>query len=332
MPLVALGFWVVTGDDGEADTVDRVDPNEVYSPVAAGEPLPQGFYQILPRDFITPIYQPEFVAADVAGWPDDTDVIGVIVDGETKAYPVSVLNSSEMVVDELAGIPILVTWCPLCGTALVHRRELDGEPVVFGVQGALWMNAMTWWDHGTGSIWSQPLGEAIAGPLRGRTVELLPSEFTTWGAWRSGHPETLALDAEAGATGFDLADLFIVVDLGEEVRAYPVSDVRSVGVVNDEVAGLEVAVVSDPAEPDRWAVFSRRVGGATVVELELAGGVLRDRVTGTTFDPVRGIGLRGELADELLDRLPAFTTFPGGGPTRVPVFEAFWPEGTVWRP
>ena len=329
---MAAAVWVAARDDGRAGTIERSDPSDVYSPVAAGEALPQGFFQILPRDFITPIYEPDFVPADAAGWPDDTDVIGVTLDGEAKAYPVSVLNSSEMVVDELAGVPILVTWCPLCGTALVHRRELDGEPIVFGVQGALWMNAMTWWDHDTGSIWSQPVGEAIAGPLRGRTVELLPSEFTTWGAWRIGHTETLALDAEAGATGFDLADLYIVVDLGEEVRAYPVSDLRTVGVVNDVVAGLEIAVVSDPADPDRWAVFSRRVGAETVVELELADGVLRDRPTGTTFDTGRGIGLRGELADEILDRLPAFTTFPGGGPTRVPIFDAFWPDGTVWRP
>ncbi|MGI9644183.1 MAG: DUF3179 domain-containing (seleno)protein [Ilumatobacteraceae bacterium] len=332
MPALAVAVWVATRDDGNVTTVVPADPSDVYSPVAAGEPLPDGFFQILPRDFITPIYAPEFVAGDSAGWPDDADVIGVTLDGEAKAYPLSVLNSSEMVVDELAGVPILVTWCPLCGTALVHRRELDGEPVVFGVQGALWLNAMTWWDHDTGSIWSQPLGEAIAGPLTGRTVELLPSEFTTWSAWRAGHPDTLALDVDAGPTGFDLADLFIVVDFGEDVRAYPVSDVRQVGVANDVVAGLEIAVVSDPADPDRWAVFSRRVGGDTIVELEVVGSELRDRVTGTTFDPIRGIGLRGDLADEILDRLPAFTTFPGGGPTRVPIFEAFWPEGTVWRP
>ncbi len=62
---------------------------------------------------------------------------------------------------------------------MVHRREVNGETLVFGVHGALWGNAMTWWDHSTGSIWSQPLGEAIAGPLKGETVELLPSQFTS---------------------------------------------------------------------------------------------------------------------------------------------------------
>ena len=67
--------------------------------------------------------------------------------------------------------------------------------MVFGVHGALWGNAMTWWDHDTGSIWSQPLGEAIAGPRKGETVELLPMTYTTWDSWRNAHPQTLALDA-----------------------------------------------------------------------------------------------------------------------------------------
>ena len=206
---------------------------------------------------------------------------------------------------------------------MVHRRDVNGETLIFGVHGALWGNAMTWWDHSTGSIWSQPLGEAIAGPRKGQTVELLPSEFTSWGAWREEHPDTLALDAPAGPSGFDLADFYIVVDFTDEARAYPVPDLRQVGVVNDVVAGLEIAVVSDPAEPDRWAVFSRRVGD-TVVELEVDGEVLRDTVSGTTFDPARGFALEGELQGEILDLLPGLTSFPDD-------YDTFWPDGTVWR-
>ncbi len=206
---------------------------------------------------------------------------------------------------------------------MVHRREVNGETLVFGVHGALWGNAMTWWDHSSGSIWSQPLGEAIAGPRKGQTVELLPSQFTTWGAWREEHPDTLALDAPAGASGFDLADFYIVVDFTDEARAYPVPDLRQIGVVNDVVAGLEIAVVSDPTEPDRWAVFSRRVGN-TVVELEVDGDVLRDTVSGTTFDPVRGFALEGELQGEILDLLPGLTSFPDD-------YDTFWPDGTVWN-
>jgi hypothetical protein len=207
---------------------------------------------------------------------------------------------------------------------MVHRREVDGETLVFGVHGALWGNAMTWWDHDTGSIWSQPLGEAIAGPRKGQRVEMISSEFTTWAAWRDEHPDSLALDVPAGPTGFDLEDFLIVVDFTDESRAYPVPDLRRAGVVNDVVAGVEIAVAVHPSEPDRWKVFSRRVGDH-VVQLEVAGDALRDATTGSTFDPVRGFGLEGPLATESLDLLPALTSFPGD-------YGTFWPDGSVWRP
>ena len=75
---------------------------------------------------------------------------------------------------------------------MVHRRELNGTVLVLGNQGALWGNAMTWWDHNTGSIWSQPIGEAILGPLKGARLELFPSTLTTWQSWLEAHPESLA--------------------------------------------------------------------------------------------------------------------------------------------
>ena len=223
---------------------------------------------------------------------------------------------------------------------MVHRRQIDGEEVLFGNQGALWNNAMTWWDHDTGSIWSQPLGEALAGPHKGRRLELLPATFSSWGAWRDQHPDTLALDAPGDPTGFDLSDFFIVVDIDDQTTAYPISDVRRIGVVNDSVAGVALAVVADPLDDDRWAVFGRSVAGdgarpvasEVVVELELVGDRLRDRVSGSTFDPTLGIGLDGPLAGATLPRLPALTSFPGGGPTKAPIFDVFWPDGTVWRP
>jgi len=206
---------------------------------------------------------------------------------------------------------------------MVHRRVVDDEILVFGNQGALWGNAMTWWDHSTGSVWSQPLGAAIAGPRKGQTLDLLTSEFTSWQAWRDTHPSSLALDAPGRRSGFDLSDFLLVVDFSDQTRAYPVPDVRNVGVVNDVVAGVEIAVVSDPTEPDRWAIFSRQLAD-TIIELEVDGVLFRDTVTGTTFD-ARGFALEGELEGEILDRLPAVTAFHGD-------YDTFWPDGTLWRP
>ena len=82
---------------------------DTYDPVRAGEPLPAGFRQLLARDAIMPIYDPEFVSAAESGWGDGTLVIGVEVDGEARAYPVAYLNRREMVVDEIGGTPLLVS-------------------------------------------------------------------------------------------------------------------------------------------------------------------------------------------------------------------------------
>ena len=205
---------------------------------------------------------------------------------------------------------------------MVHRRQIGGEEIIFGNQGALWGNAMTWWDHDTGSVWSQPIGEAILGPRTGERLELLPSTLTQWGPWLEAHPETLALDAPGGFDRFSLDQMALVVDFGTEVAAYPVVRLREVGVVNDVVAGVEVAVLIDPTDDQRWTVFSRRLDD-TVVELTVVAGELVDLASGTTFDPVRGIGSGGDLDGQILDLLPAFTSFPDDVVT-------FWPDARFW--
>ena len=207
---------------------------------------------------------------------------------------------------------------------MVHRRELKGEELVFGNHGALYQNAMTWWDHTTGSVWSQPLGEAIAGPLKGERLELLPSTLTRWDDWLAAHPGTVALDAGGGGGGFDLDSMVLVVDFTTDVAAFPVRDLREVGVANTSVAGLELAVVLDPASQDRWSVLSRLLDDR-VVTLAIDGDRVVDTGTGTVWDPVRGRALEGPLAGEILDLLPGFTAFPGD-------YEEFWPGGRVWQP
>jgi len=97
-------------DQPTAAEVQLVDPGDAYDPVAAGEPLPEGYRRGLARDAIAPVYQPAFASPEDVDWPSDTLVIGVAEGGEAKAYPVTHLNQHEMVIDSLAGIPILVTW------------------------------------------------------------------------------------------------------------------------------------------------------------------------------------------------------------------------------
>lgn len=205
---------------------------------------------------------------------------------------------------------------------MVHRREIAGREVVFGNHGALYGNAMTWWDHETGSVWSQPRGEAIIGDLKGHRLELVASTLSHWSAWKEAHPETLAIDAWGFPMVVGLDDLAFVVDLGAETVAYEYQEVvSSGGVINDSVAGVELAVVVDPTNEQRWAVFSRRLDEA-VVELRIVEGTLLDIATQTIFDPVRGSAVEGPLRGQVMDLLPATTIFPKD-------FATFWPDGRL---
>ncbi len=106
--LTAWAFW--PAGPTSLPSGERTDAAGVHNPVMAGEPLPDGFRQLLPRDAIAPVYEPVFLAANETPWSADTQIIGVTAGGEAKAYPVSYLNGREMVIDSVAGIPILVTW------------------------------------------------------------------------------------------------------------------------------------------------------------------------------------------------------------------------------
>ena len=108
--LVALTVALLPDRREVGWSLDDPIPIDVYDPVRAGQPTPPGFRQLLPRDAIPPIYDPNFVAADESPWDGDVDVIGVAQDGEAKAYPVSWLNRREMVIDFIADEPILVSW------------------------------------------------------------------------------------------------------------------------------------------------------------------------------------------------------------------------------
>lgn len=111
--VAAAGLWVAnTPDDfvlGPAALSSDIY-EDIYDPVRAGEVAPDGFRQLLPRDAIFPVYEPAFRSADSTDWLAETLVIGVELDGEAKAYPVTFLNRREMVNDWIGSSPVLVTW------------------------------------------------------------------------------------------------------------------------------------------------------------------------------------------------------------------------------
>ena len=114
--VLAIGTWAWIDQprvEERADTEPPATSETVYDvrdPVAAGDPTPSNFHQLLSRDDILPIYSPGHVAADDTEWEDETLVIGVALGGEAVAYPVRALNRREIVNDRIADTPILVSW------------------------------------------------------------------------------------------------------------------------------------------------------------------------------------------------------------------------------
>ncbi len=140
------------------------------------------------HDCIPSIDGPRFetvVEADQWLQPDDL-VVSVTHNGLTKAYPVKILNWHEIVNDDFHGVPLAITYCPLCNSSLVFvRPTVNNRILEFGVSGRLYKSDLVMYDRQTGSFWSQLEGRAIIGPLSGRELELVPAEMLTWRVWKT---------------------------------------------------------------------------------------------------------------------------------------------------
>ncbi|MEO6264676.1 MAG: DUF3179 domain-containing protein [Luteimonas sp.] len=152
------------------------------------------------RDCIPSIDRPKFIAADAASFLDDDDlVLALDHKGVRRAYPTRILNYHEIVNDTVAGDPIAVTWCPLCGSGVAFRRVLDGTAVEFGVSGLLHNSDLILYDRDSNSLWQQITARAFAGQRRGQSLSPVPLTMTTWREWRDKHPDTMVLSTETGA-------------------------------------------------------------------------------------------------------------------------------------
>lgn len=200
---------------------------------------------------------------------------------------------------------------------MVHRREIDGNPVVFGNQGDLWNNALTLFDHETGSVWSQVTGTAILGPLTNTSLELLPSELAVWSEWREQFPDTLALATRTNRHGFQVANLTVVAQVNGETAGLKFADLEELGSISTVLGGEPIVFVAIP-ELERWAVFSRLVDGVER-EVELVDGLLEDPLTGDQWDPATG---RPLTAQPLLERTSTFSA-------NFVDWQAFFPDGAV---
>ena len=226
-----------------------------------------------PRDGIPALDQPRFIPAASASYlkPDDR-VLGMELNGIVKAYPIRILDWHEIANDDFNGQPVVVTYCPLCGTGMAFSAQIGESRTTFGVSGLLYNSDVLLYDRQTDSLWSQLLGKAITGPLKGTELTLIPLRHTTWRAWKSEHPDTLVLSVRTGYSrnylgtayrGYDESGSLIFpvshrdrryhpkeqvvgIELDGEFKAYPFVELaRTSGVIHDTVNGRTIKVVFD---------------------------------------------------------------------------------------
>ena len=127
-------------------------------------------------------------------------MFAIDIDGDLRAYPVQILKWHEIVNDTVGGIPVAVSYCPLCNTALAYDRRIDRRIMEFGTSGLLWNSALVRYDRQTETLWSHFTGQGILGELTGIKLDTYPVATVPWAMWREANPEGLVFTRD---TGFD---------------------------------------------------------------------------------------------------------------------------------
>lgn len=224
-----------------------------------------------PKDGIPALDNPKFVSIEKAkSWLDKKDpVISLVIDGEARAYPLQILIWHEIINHEFKGIPVSVTFCPLCYSAVTFDRRLDGKIYNFGVSGMLRHSDMVMFDRETESWWQQITGEAIVGDLTGKKLKQIPAQIVGFGQFAKSFPKGLIVSRDTGFdrdygrnpyVGYDEIgkppflfrgktdkrlppkEKIIVVEIEKQSKAYPHKITRKVRVINDKIKSQNIVI------------------------------------------------------------------------------------------
>ncbi len=297
-----------------------------------------------PKDGIPAIFKPKFETKEQAGkWLDDKEpVIGLEINGEARAYPLSILIWHEIANDEVGGVPVAVSFCPLCYSALVYDRRVSGVIPYFGVTGLLRNSDMVMYDNVTESFWQQFTGEAIVGDMVGQKLELIPTQIISFKQFKDAYPDGKVSSEDTGYNrnygqnpyvGYDDIDqrpfLFqgdtddrlppnekvIAIKQGDIIKAYPYSITIEERVINDNVNGTPVVVFHGKgavsALDDGTIANSKEVGSTGVFSPVVDGKTLTfeyddeyfiDNETGSKWD-ITGKAVDGKYLGKKLERI-----------------------------
>ncbi|WP_052721346.1 DUF3179 domain-containing protein [Methanococcoides methylutens] len=257
-----------------------VDPNDIVS----GGP---------PMDGIPSIDEPEYVTVDEADrWIEDNELVMALNHNGTKrVYPLQIMVWHEIVNDHIKGEPILITYCPLCGSGIAYERTINGEEVEFGTSGKLYNSNLVMYDRKTNSYWTQIGGQAIVGELTGMELEAISIETVVWRDWKVAHPDSEVLSQNTGFsrpygndpygnyyensillfpvensnTTIHPKTVIFGIELNDTFKAYREDDLIELGSIEDTIDGVEILVERDD------------VGIVTITNLETGEEIVKER-------------------------------------------------------
>jgi hypothetical protein len=296
---------------------------------------------VLFRDGIRSLDAPAFQTLEQgAGWLEDDDpVIAVELNGEARAYPLRILSAHEIVNDNFPDLPVVVTFCPLCNSALVFDARLNGETLEFGTSGWLRNSDLIMYDRTTDSLWQQFTGEGIVGDLAGERLTFLPSSVVSFSDFSAAFPEGTVLSNDTGFglrydlssyAGYDTSgqdpflffgdidprlptmERVVSISLDNVDVAYPVTLLSELGVINDTQDGQDLVVFHtfgtgsaffNPITQDWDDVGATGVFDPNLngekLTFEVTGGTIVDEQTGSSWN-ILGQATDGPLAGESL--------------------------------
>jgi hypothetical protein len=293
------------------------------------------------RDGIPPLDFPRFTTTQDAGiWlGGEEPVIALELNGDARAYPLQILLWHEIVNDDVGGVPVAVTFCPLCNSAIVFDRRLGSVVYDFGNSGTLRYSDLIMWDRQTESWWQQFTGEAIIGSLAGKRLRFVPASIVSFSDFEAAYPGAKVLSRGTGFNkdyrrnpypGYDRADLppslfagspddrlqpkerVVGVTVNGVDVAFPFAILRSEKAVNYTVGGQDVVVLFKPGTRsalDQSSIQTSKDVGATGVFVPVVDGrkltfradgeSLVDNETGSVWS-ILGRAVEGPLAGERL--------------------------------
>ena len=296
---------------------------------------------VLPPGRIPSISRPRFESVAKAGeWLTGNEPVVVVdVGADARAYPLAILVWHEVVDDSVGGVPVAVTYAPLCNAAVVFDRRLAGATESFASSGKLYRSDLVMVDRRSTSLWTQLDGRAVAGPAKGATLAQVPSQIASLDEFSSAYPNGAVLARPEGsgrAYGFDpyagydsrtqpfggffalppdhrMPSMERVVGIAGDARTYAYSSLRSRRVIEDRLDGRDIVVLwssgvrsalddvrmSRGRDVGQTGVFYS-VAGSRRLHLSASETGFTDTETGSTWD-VLGVATAGPLRGRRLE-------------------------------